>query len=77
MNWLFRNSGLRRRVATARARSMPLRLRQDLDQALALRDDADRRAAVDRVVQGITKGIYGAAFQRESENAAMRGRSSS
>ncbi|MGW4537353.1 hypothetical protein ACWEOP_05650 [Streptomyces chartreusis] len=76
MNWLF-GKGLRRRVATARARSMPQRLRQDLDQALALKDDADRRAAVDRVVQGITKGTYGAGFQRQAENATMRGRSSS
>ncbi|MFJ9752499.1 hypothetical protein [Streptomyces chartreusis] len=76
MNWLF-GKGLRRRVAAAEARSMPQRLRQDLDQALALRDDADRRAAVDRVVQGITNGAYGSAFQRQAENAAMRGRSSS
>ncbi|MFE4582590.1 hypothetical protein [Streptomyces chartreusis] len=56
---------------------MPQRLRQDLDQALALRDDTDRRAAVDRVVQGIAKGAYGATFQRQSESAVMRGRSSS
>ncbi|MGW4757219.1 hypothetical protein [Streptomyces chartreusis] len=76
MNWLF-GKGLRRRVATTRARSMPQRLRQDLDQALALRDDADRRAAVDRVVQGIAKGTYGATFQRQSESTTMRGRSSS
>ncbi|MEU6306196.1 hypothetical protein [Streptomyces chartreusis] len=76
MNWLF-GKALRRRVATARARSMPQRLRQDLDHALALKNDADRRAAVDRVIQGITKGTYGAAFQRQAENAAVRGRSSS
>ncbi|MGI5413853.1 hypothetical protein ACQEV9_44510 [Streptomyces chartreusis] len=76
MNWLF-GKGLRRRVAAAEARSMPQRLRQDLDQALALRDDADRRAAVDRVVQGITKGTYGTTFQRQAESAAMRGRTPS
>ncbi|MGW4873831.1 hypothetical protein [Streptomyces chartreusis] len=76
MNWLF-GKGLRRRVAPARARSMPQRLRQDLDHALALKDDGDRRAAVDRVVQGIAKGTYGATFQRHSESAAIRGRSSS
>ena len=75
MNWLL-GKGLRRRVA-AEARSMPQRLCQDLDQALALKDDADRRAAVDQVVQRIAKGTYGATFQRQSESAAIRGRSSS
>ncbi|MFF6979263.1 hypothetical protein ACFZAV_16305 [Streptomyces sp. NPDC008343] len=63
---------LRRRIAAAKARSMPQRLRQDLQQALALRDDADRRTAVDRVVQGITKGTYGTTFQRQADNAARR-----
>ncbi|MFD5840946.1 hypothetical protein [Streptomyces chartreusis] len=76
MNWLF-GKGLRRRVAAAEARSMPQRLRKDLDQALALTDDADRRAAVDRVVQGITKGTYGPTFQRQAESAAMRDRTPS
>lgn len=76
MNWLL-GKGLRRRGAAAEARSMPQRLRQDLDQALALTDAADRRAAVDRVVQGITNGTYGAAFQRQADSAAMRGRTPS
>ncbi|MFC8244703.1 hypothetical protein [Streptomyces chartreusis] len=76
MNWLF-GKGLRRRGAVAEARSMPQRLRQDLDHALALTDEADRRAAVDRVVRGITKGTYGAAFQRQAEGEAMRGRTPS
>ncbi|MEU8756683.1 hypothetical protein AB0C88_40020 [Streptomyces chartreusis] len=76
MNWLF-GKGLRRRVAAAETRSMPQRLRKDLDQALALTDDADRRAAVDRVVQEITKGTYGPAFQRQAESAAMRDRTPS
>ncbi|MFC5219626.1 hypothetical protein [Streptomyces coerulescens] len=56
---------------------MPQRLRQDLDQALALRDDAARRAAVDRVVQGITAGTYGPAFQRQTESVAARHRAPS
>lgn len=59
-----------RRTAARRERGMPQRLRQDLDEALALTDDAARRVAVDRVVQGLTDGTYGRAFQRHTEAAA-------
>ncbi|WP_432197132.1 hypothetical protein [Streptomyces sp. bgisy027] len=76
MKWLF-GIGLRRRVAAAGTRSMPQRLRADLDEALALRDDADRRTAVDRVVRGIAEGTYGATFQRPAASAARRGRTPS
>ncbi|MFG1664092.1 hypothetical protein [Streptomyces sp. Y7] len=71
MNRLF-GKGSRRRTTAAKERSMPRRLRQDLDQALALTDDTERRAAVDRVVQGITEGTYGSTFQRRAKSAATR-----
>ncbi|PWI14438.1 hypothetical protein DI272_09940 [Streptomyces sp. Act143] len=64
----------RQGAAADREQGMPRRLRQDLDRALALSDDAARRAAVDRVVRGIADGTYGTGFRRGAMGAADHNR---
>ncbi|MEU9394512.1 hypothetical protein AB0D86_31525 [Streptomyces sp. NPDC048324] len=63
-----------RRTTNGPERDAPRRLRDDLDRALSLADDAARRAAVDGVVRGITEGRYGRGFQRQAERAPSRTR---
>ncbi|WP_416956054.1 hypothetical protein [Streptomyces sp. Agncl-13] len=61
-----------RHTAADRERDLPQRLRQDLDRALALTDDASRRTAVEQVVQETIAGTYGRTFQQWAENVARR-----
>ncbi|TQJ85475.1 hypothetical protein FBY22_4254 [Streptomyces sp. SLBN-31] len=63
---------MRRRSVSGLERDAPRRLRHDLDVALSLTDEAARRAAVDRVVQGIAEGRYGRTFQRQAQRQAQR-----
>ncbi|MCL6667904.1 hypothetical protein [Streptomyces panaciradicis] len=63
-----------RRTTSGPERDAPRRLRDDLDQALSLADDAARRTAVDGVVQGIAEGRYGPGFQRRAEGTPARAR---
>ncbi|MFJ9118875.1 hypothetical protein ACIRJO_25370 [Streptomyces sp. NPDC102394] len=63
-----------RRTTDGPERDAPRRLRDDLDQALSLADDAARRTAVDGVVRGIAEGRYGPGFQRRAEGAPARAR---
>ncbi|MGW2239896.1 hypothetical protein [Streptomyces sp. NPDC001759] len=58
---------MRRRSVSGLERDAPRRLRHDLDRALSLTDETARRAAVDRVIQGIAEGRYGRTFQRRAQ----------